>query len=161
MKIQLADSTQFERVFDLLLQNANWLQTVCPKQWPIQWLQEKKPMILQSIEAKQVYVAIKNNQIIATMQLLTLPESVWGNDKHPAIYVHKLAIDRRFKNQKLGAFMLNEVNIIAQKKGIGCIRLDCVQANEFLKNYYESLGFKLMGQAVDEGEPIFLFEKSI
>ncbi|MCJ8315008.1 MAG: GNAT family N-acetyltransferase [Saccharospirillaceae bacterium] len=161
MIIKKANKTQFESVYQILYKNALWLQTKSAQQWPLDWLENKKQSILESITVGEFYVGLIDRQLSCVMQLTLKADFFWNDENTVALYVHKLAVDRTYKNKGLGKKMLNEVEKIAKQQGIKTVRLDCVKANPFLKQYYTDSGFIQVGEADDEGETVLLFEKTV
>jgi len=91
-------------------------------------------------------------------------EQYWG--KRPdrfdkAAYVHSLTIKRKFAGQGLGALFLRKIEDKLRSEGIFKFRLDCMQSNVGLCNYYEGQGFKKVGEVQMSWAMQNLYEKSI
>jgi len=161
MQIQKAAPVDQARIYELLYKTAVWLKDKCPQQWPINWLESKKEQIFRSIQNGNFYVATQDGHLAAVMEVSYKPEAIWRFDDTPAIYIHKLAVSQTFQHLGVGAMMLSEAERMAKQQGNALIRLDCVQVNPFLKQFYLSQSFIPVGQAIDDGEAVLLFEKEV
>lgn len=63
--------------------------------------------------------------------------SDWENIK----FIHRVIINKDFEGNKNGQYMINWAKECASKDGQE-LRLNCVDGNKYLFNYYKSLGFK-------------------
>ena len=72
-------------------------------------------------------------------------ENVWGPDDGAAGYLHRLATHPDFAGQGLGARGIAAAGVLTRARGRAWLRLDCDQANQRLRAYYESLGFSHAG----------------
>jgi GNAT superfamily N-acetyltransferase len=70
---------------------------------------------------------------------------IWGKRPESAGYVHMLMVDRDFEGHGIGRLILEwaEGSILAA--GHSLARLDCVNANEPLRAYYERAGYRCVG----------------
>ena len=72
----------------------------------------------------------------------------WMKEAHsPAFYVHNLVTEPSIKGA--GKIILSEAEKVASSKGMKFIRLDCAVDNEFLNEYYDLMGYKLVGHCAD------------
>ncbi len=143
MNLRQVISSEFEVIFDILHENAKWLSRKNIIQWPLDWLQSKRQEVKSSIDFGAYYAIDIDDEIAAIVEIKTDPEEVWGNDCTLALYVHKLAIRRKYANQNLGCMILKLIEKDATQRGVKYLRLDCVAHNAKLRQYYESYGFML------------------
>ncbi|BCE00020.1 GNAT family N-acetyltransferase [Marinicellulosiphila megalodicopiae] len=158
MDIRQSTQQDVEKIFELLICTANWLKDICPQQWPMDWLLSKRQELKQSIEDGQFYIVEIEDKMAAIFEIKTQSEPVWNHNKRNAYYVHKLAVDQKYKKMNLGPKIIRTIFDMAKQNKIPVVRLDCVSANSFLKQFYLDQGFSLMGSADDEGEEVLLFE---
>ncbi len=151
MNLRLVTPTEFEIVYDLLHENARWLSLKNIIQWPLDWLQTKRQEIQGSIEFGTYHAIEIDDEIAAVVEIKSAPEAIWENDNIPALYIHKLAIRRKYSDKKLGRDIINLIEMRATQQGIKYLRLDCVAHNDILRQYYESYGFILKSE-VNAGE---------
>jgi ribosomal protein S18 acetylase RimI-like enzyme len=134
---------EFEIVYDVLHENALWLLRKDIIQWPLDWLETKQQEIQEHVELGMYYAVEIDNEIAAIVEIRTSPEDIWENDKILALYIHKLAIRRKFSNENLGRKVINLIESKAVLNGVKFLRLDCVAHNDKLRQYYEANGFSL------------------
>lgn len=151
MNLRLVTPEEFETVYDILHENALWLSLKNIIQWPLDWLEAKRQEIQEAIEFGMYYAVDINNEIAAIVEIKPTPEDIWGNDKALALYIHKLAIRRKFSNKSLGRKIINLIESKAVQDGVKYLRLDCVAHNNKLRKYYEASGFTLKTE-VNSGE---------
>jgi len=144
-------SAEFDAVYGILHENATWLLSIDILQWPLDWLESISPVIKTSIDAGLFYAVEIDNEVAAVCEIKTAPEILWGNNQTEALYIHKLAIRRKYSDYGLGRNILDLIKSKAKQKNINFLRLDCVAHNDKLREYYESCGFNLEG-IVDAGE---------
>ena len=59
----------------------------------------------------------------------------------PALYVHKVTVDRAYSGQELGAELLDWAGTKAADEGADWLRVDVWTTNERLQHYYLKQGF--------------------
>lgn len=161
MNLRIVTPKEFETVYDILHENALWLSLKNIIQWPLDWLEAKRLEIQESIELGMFYADDIDNEIAAIVEIKSVPEDIWKNDKIFALYIHKLAIRRKFTNEKFGRKIIHLIEAKAINEGAKYLRLDCVAHNDKLRQYYEACGFTLKTK-VNSGEVILaLYEYEI
>lgn len=99
--------------------------------------------------------------IIQTEQNAQDWSSVDGVDTPPALYVHWVAVARKFAGQGLPRILIDFAEEQARLKDRPVIRLDTNADEPKLRALYESLGFTSVG-IIDEGdERTVLYEKPV
>jgi len=136
---------EFDSVFDILHENAIWLLSKGIFQWPLNWLESIRFEINDSISSGLFYALEINNKFAAVVEIRSAPENIWGNNETEALYIHKLAVCRKYTNRGLGRKIINIIKSKARQQNIKYLRLDCVAHNNKLRDYYESCEFKLKG----------------
>lgn len=95
-----------------------------------------------------VYVAEIGNQVVATATLTDYDDYAWaelnGRDGL-AVYIHKLAVLSDYKSKGIGKSFIAYLEGVAKNDGRCFVRLDCPIANMSLCRYYETVGFKKVG----------------
>ncbi|WP_425483564.1 N-acetyltransferase family protein [Flexivirga aerilata] len=95
------------------------------------------------------------------MRYLHRDDDVWPGDETPAAYVHGLM---QRDAPGLGAHLLRWAARRAADEGHSRLRLDCVDTNHALRNYYAAQGFREVGRRAFEDRqwhPVALFEKPV
>lgn len=144
LRLKQSKEMDVEEIFDVLYENARWLEQRGIVQWPLAWLDSKIDEIKRSVTQDDFYQVEINNKIAAVVELKTSPEEIWASDEAKALYIHKLAIRRVHKNQGLGRKVLNLIKEDAIRQKLTYLRLDCVAHNAALRAYYEEQGFILI-----------------
>lgn len=123
---------------------AGWLAPLGTDQWALPFPTEH---IAQSIKAGEVYVVRESPtaDATATITLDTAADPLlWTPEERaePALYVHKLTVDRRYAGQGLGTRLLDWAGDQAARRGAQWLRLDAWSTNTRLQRYYEDHGFR-------------------
>lgn len=146
MNLTQCRNTDFNTVFDILHENALWLESHDIFQWPLDWLEAKRDEIRASVEQGLFYSVKINGDIAAVVEITSVADEFWKNEQSAALYVHKLALRREFSGQGLGRKIIALIEERAQQLGIEYLRLDCVAHNLKLRDYYESCLFQFKGE---------------
>ena len=165
MKLKQGKIADFELIFEVLHENAKWLDERNIVQWPLDWLDSKRGDIKDSVEQGKFYTVASestaHNEVAAIVELRSAPEDIWKSDDVKALYIHKLAIRRKYGNQGLGRQVLGLIKERALKSNMKYLRLDCVAHNLALRQYYKANGFTLLAE-VDTPEVVLaLYELKI
>lgn len=165
MKLKPAKSEDFELIFEILHENAKWLEARNIVQWPLDWLDSKRDEINISVEQGNFYTleieAETHNEVAAIVELKSSPEDIWKSDDAKVLYIHKLAIRRKYENQGVGRQVLGLIKERAIKSNMKYIRLDCVAHNLALRQYYEGNDFKLVAEVTMPEVVFALYELAI
>jgi len=159
--LQPVSLDEFEKIYDILHENARWLTSRNIVQWPLDWLESQRQAIQQSVQSGGYSVIKIDNDIVAVVEIKSAPEAIWNNDTSPALYIHKLAISRTYTGQHLGKKIIHLIEMKALEQSIKLLRLDCVAHNTKLRQYYESCNFTCKNE-IDVGEIVLaLYEYEI
>nr|WP_279672371.1 GNAT family N-acetyltransferase [Flexivirga meconopsidis] len=132
-----------------------------------QWHPDDVPLkdIRAQVAAGEWFVLTgADDTIVATVRYLHRDDDVWPGDETPAAYLHGLMVDRSHAGTDVGGELLRWAERRAADEGRDHLRLDCVEANHALRNYYASQGFREVGRRAFEDpkwRPVALFEKPL
>ncbi|GAA1364311.1 GNAT family N-acetyltransferase [Streptomyces beijiangensis] len=70
----------------------------------------------------------------------------WGVQPPVAGYVHRLMVDREAASPGTGGVLLAHAERRISDVGRPLVRLDCVTSNPRLRTYYESAGYRVVGE---------------
>lgn len=102
--------------------------------------------------------------VIGGLRYLVVDGDVWPDARGDgARYVHGLMVDRRLAEAGTGAFLLSWAEARAAAEGAHVMRLDCVESNQRLREFYRGRGYGEAGRRDFDG-PWFsatLFEKPL
>lgn len=143
MKLELASSNDIDNIILLIKKRINWMNEKNIKQWNTTNYLDfyNNEYFTSKVENNELYVIKHSEKILGAVVLLS-NDPGW-NDNNKAIYVHNLVSDIESKN--IGKTILINVEKIAKQKNISFIRLDCQIDNIRLNEYYEDLGYKIVG----------------
>src|SRR5262249_53278165 len=101
----------------------------------------------------EVHLALCSDALVGTLRLLSREPTVWPEiAEDDAVYVHTLAVRRKWANRQLGLRLLDWAGGRASSLNRRWVRLDCVAENARLQNYYAQAGFSDRGE-VDAAFP--------
>ncbi|MFG2480991.1 GNAT family N-acetyltransferase [Streptomyces fagopyri] len=144
MILSRAGLDDLPRLIQFRTNAAAWLRTQGSDQWAEPFPAEH---IANSIKANTVYLLRTSEQADAAAtitldedsdDLLWLPREL----QEPALFVHKLTVDRRYTGLNLGTELLNWASTKAAHQGKQWVRLDAWTTNRHLQQYYERQGFQ-------------------
>jgi GNAT superfamily N-acetyltransferase len=112
-----------------------------------QWLRDDTTLetVAAQVAKGEWYVAELGGAIRGALRLLD-SDPVWPQDGVPARYVHGLMTDRSHAGTGLGASLLAWAADQARQAGAEALRLDCIETNVRLRQYYSGQGFRPVGR---------------
>ena len=126
---------------------AAWLASKGIDLWQEPWPTEDLLVegMLRSIENGETFIVWDDDNTPAatiTINHFAKPE-LWTPEEaeEPAIYAHKITVDRTYGGQGLGAELLNWAGTRAADEGAEWLRVDVWTTNERLQHYYLKQGF--------------------
>lgn len=136
---------------------AAWLTPLGIDQWSTPFPAEH---IAASVSAGEVFLVKEGEEgeAVATVTLdRTIDPEIWDlwtpeEREEPALYVHKLAVDRRYGGRGLGGRLLDWAGDRAAQQGSRWLRLDAWTSNARLHQYYLQQGFKHVRTTTDPDE---------
>lgn len=139
--IELAKLKDISHIINILENRCIWMERNNIKQWESNSYTSifNYDYFSKEIEKKTLYVARINNKMCGIF-LIREKDKLWEDFKS-AFYIHHLATDINYKG--LGKVMIEYIKYISLRYNKKYIRLDCVNDNEKLNNYYQKLGFDL------------------
>ena len=142
---RLARDNEIDAIFSLYEKRIQWMDESGIQQWNMTNYLEVYPISYYADRQKmgELYVLSKEDVVIGTVVLLQSDECWPQMADSPAYYVHNLVTDLSVKGA--GKIILSEVEEMAISKGIQFLRLDCAVDNESLNEYYESMGYRMVG----------------
>lgn len=151
MIITRAEEADLHRLLRFRTDSAAWLS----RQGIDQWSRPFPPdHILASIRAGEVFMikASIGSDACATVTLdRDADNRLWTPEERtqPALYVHKLSVDRQFAGAGLGARILDWAGDQAAQQGCEWLRLDAWTTNPRLHRYYLAQGFQHIRTSAD------------
>jgi ribosomal protein S18 acetylase RimI-like enzyme len=147
MRITRATPDDLDTLVAFRDQAATWLAKQGIDQWQEPWPTEDLMVegMLANIEAGETFIVWDDhNKPSATITInrFAKPE-LWTPQEaaEPALYAHKVTVDRAYGGQGLGAELLDWAGTKAADEGGKWLRVDVWTTNERLQHYYLRQGF--------------------
>lgn len=142
---RLAKNNEIDTIFSIYKKRIQWMDKSGIQQWNMTNYLEVYPISYYADCQRlgELYVLSKEDVVIGAVVLLQSDECWPQMADSPAYYVHSLVTELSVKGA--GKIILSEVEKMAISQGIQFLRLDCAVDNKFLNEYYESMGYKMVG----------------
>jgi N-acetylglutamate synthase-like GNAT family acetyltransferase len=160
---KIAEGDDLQRILRLLQEAALWLEMKNINYWKI-WIDPPEDYInwiRKGFENEEFYLVKDNNSIIGCFRLSWNDEKFWGKQSTPAGYIHSFTIDRKLAGNNKGIEVIKMIEKKCKENNRNYLRLDCSSKVQKLKEYYERIGFRPMGETIVKGERLTLYEKEI
>lgn len=153
-----------EAVAALLVHTAEWLRSRGSSQWNGLLTGEDSHNTAGAILNGDVFVCKSGNDIAGMVILLRQPSEwdrrLWESkayDGDGALYLHRLAISRKYASTGLGNSILKWCKDGIRFEGKDKIRLDCIADNAALNTFYSKNGYAHLG----ENSGFCIYEKDL
>jgi GNAT superfamily N-acetyltransferase len=147
-----AQSGDTEEILSLLVETASWLESQGSSQWNALLQGHDSHDTPSAIQRGDVFVFKKEAEIAGMVILMPKPSpwdiKLWGDQAHAedeALYLHRLAIRRKYARTGLGKSILQWSTSGIQFKEKSLVRLDCGADNVTLNSFYAGNGFRYAG----------------
>jgi ribosomal protein S18 acetylase RimI-like enzyme len=159
------DEDGLPAVLDVLEDAAGWLASIGHEAWPVGSFAaagtRERRQVVDALETGELYLVTIAGDPAATMSLFEQDERFWPGAPRNALYVHKLAVRRRFAGIGVGEAMLAWAERRARERRKPYLRLDTDPDNPGILAYYERHGFRRVGDAVDGDLHVALLERML
>jgi len=81
-----------------------------------------------------IIVAVFNNKIVGAIRYKLFEKN--------SLYFYKLAVLKTHRNKGIGALLIKQIEVVAKRRGLTKILLDCMQEKK-LPEYYKKFGYKI------------------
>ncbi|UZI33973.1 GNAT family N-acetyltransferase [Streptomyces sp. VB1] len=151
MIIAPAEEADLPRLIKFRTDASAWLRTRGTDQWAKPFPVEH---ILGSIRRSEVFIIREDSRTDAAATITLDRDAdarLWTPEEigQPALYVHKLAVDRAYAGTGLGGALLDWAGEQAVRQGAKWLRLDAWSTNSRLQAYYLDHGFTHVRTADD------------
>lgn len=160
-EIKKVNSESIRFFADILKEAAQWLEDTGKKNWePSRFTVEN---ILRESNIDELYLCCADDEPAGCFRMQTKDEFFWpGAPESEALYIHKLAVRRKFSGQGISKIMIDWVKDQALEKGIPYVRLDCIANRKKLCRLYSNLGFSKVHERLMFGKfPTAFFEFTV
>jgi len=115
----------------------------------------------EALRVSGLFVTEVHGEPAATVSLFEEDDRFWPRASRDALYIHKLAVARRFAGLGLGRVMVEWSGDRARATGKRFLRLDCPRDDDALRRYYERAGFDHRGDLTSRGFEASLYERDL
>lgn len=149
------------QVMALLRRRMAWMDEKGLQHWNCSAYLEEFPLsYFQSLaRGGELFAAWDKSGMVGAMALRRTDDQWPDGDSGRALYLHHLATEVSRKG--LGRQMIAWAEAYAAAQGRECLRLDSKKGNEPLRRYYDALGFRPVGECINEDYAGVLREKSL
>ena len=160
LTIRPAGPADVETVLETLTEAARWERSNgLPHPWPIPFPVER---VTPSLARGELFVVESlDGRPLGTVTLQWEDLPFWGARPPDGGYVHRLAVRRAVSGLGLGGRILEWAATSVRARGRSFLRLDCLTSAQRLVAFYESLGFRRVGEATVGGLDCTLFERRV
>jgi GNAT superfamily N-acetyltransferase len=164
VKIERAVASDAEALLAMRERLSAWLALRGVAQWQPGTLSLAR--LREQIGDGSVFVGRLDARLVGSFTLADEDKRIWGVDTANVAYLHRLMVDRRWAHRGLGAALLTWAEDHCRANGKTRVRLDCVEINRTLVEYYRSAGYTEVRRVVLEGllphqGGLVLFEKAL
>ncbi len=151
IRIKKVDMTDISVFADILRETAKWLISENMKNWdPLKFTIEN---IQENNNLDELYLCYSCEEAVGCFKLQESDEMFWPDDMHgEALYLHKLAVRRKYAGQGVSAYILSWAKDKVKEKGSKYLRLDCLTNREKLCRVYENQEFTKVEERLVFGE---------
>jgi ribosomal protein S18 acetylase RimI-like enzyme len=147
LRIGCAEPADLDAIVGLIDGAAAWLRTKDTDQWENPWPNRsgRDTRVKEGIDRGKTWI-VRDDEITAgtiTMDTEAHPK-LWPemDVQEPAVYVHRLVVNRKFAGKGIGASLVELAGDLAFREyAARWIRVDVWDNNTGLHNYYRNLGF--------------------
>ncbi|MGW0966276.1 GNAT family N-acetyltransferase [Streptomyces sp. NPDC002516] len=101
----------------------------------------------------EVWVAELDGRTVGAWELWWSDPDAWGPQPPTAGYIHRLMTDHTHAPPGTGRHLLQAAEHRVAKTGRPLTRLDCLNSNTRLTEYYIAAGYKITGQKTSKPQP--------
>ena len=164
VKIEQAVPDDAEALLAMRERLSAWLAIRGVAQWQPGTLSVAR--LREQIADGSVFVGRLSTHLVGSFTLTDEDERIWGVDTANVAYLHRLMVDRRWAHRGLGAELLRWAEDHCRANAKTHVRLDCVEINSTLVEYYRNAGYAEVRRLFLEGflpHPggLVLFEKAL
>jgi ribosomal protein S18 acetylase RimI-like enzyme len=149
----VAKATEADRqeIDGLLLETARWLESKGSKQWAALLDGDDIHGTREAVAAGNVFVVRRESELAGMVILFPEPTTwdaeLWEKEEaRKAVYLHRLAVARKFAGSGLGSQILEWAMTGLQFEDREVMRLDCMAEVGALDKFYRKHGFERLGE---------------
>ena len=150
MEFRNSEKSDVKEIMSIIKESQNYFKEKGINQWQDGYPNEES--IISDIEAKESYVLLENNKIIATAYV-----SFSGESDYDVIYdgkwlskgkyavVHRVAVLNEMKGNGIASELFKNIEKICLESNINNIRIDTHRENKSMQRFLNKNGFEYCG----------------
>jgi GNAT superfamily N-acetyltransferase len=151
LKIRAISENELEEFSSILKEAALWLKNNDQEMWSVSQLSIES--LLKNNSVKEMFIGFLNNEPAATMIIQEEDTLFWSDEnKNDSLFLHKIAVRRKYAKFGLSQEMIHWAKVRAKSLNKSYVRLDCAADRPKLCKFYESQGFRNVGEKVMFGK---------
>lgn len=112
----------------------------------LKWQGFERSMVEKMIDEQLQWQIVIDDELACVFTLALNDPLIWEEkDKDPAIYIHRIATNPKFRGKHFVKHIVAWVKKYALEMEKSYVRMDTGSGNERLNNYYISCGFNYLG----------------
>ncbi|NIK72499.1 GNAT family N-acetyltransferase [Paenibacillus sp. BK720] len=146
LQVKNVSENELPHFVSILCEAAAWLKSEGKEMWKVEQLTLGK--LLSSNSMNELFIGYIDNQAAAAMILQCEDTIFWPDAVDDSLFLHKLAVRRRFAKNGISAQMINWAKSLAKDQKKKYLRLDCAADRPSLCRFYEMQGFRKVSEKV-------------
>jgi ribosomal protein S18 acetylase RimI-like enzyme len=147
MEILPAADGDTPKIFELYDKAIAFQQTVFDKTW-ISFAPEQ---VATEIADRRLWKIVDNGQIANIFSITYSDPILWGERSNaPAMYIHRIVTDPKFRGRGYVQAITDWAKHHAKENALRFVRMDTWSDNQKLLDYYQSFGYKFLGNITPE-----------
>jgi GNAT superfamily N-acetyltransferase len=144
----------------VLIESATWLDSIGQSMWKLNDLTVDK--LLEKYNIEDMKMCYHNGILIGVYVLQWYDPLFWANlKKNESGILHKIAVCREYRKNGYGKKLIESAELLCKSRKINWIRLNCGTFRPRLRNFYESVGFKMVDRVFIDNRDQIKYEKFI
>jgi GNAT superfamily N-acetyltransferase len=162
-EVRSAGASEVDVSVEILEEAAIWGGSDGRSTWPSGWFIDPagagRARLQKDIASESLYIVWIGGESAATFALLESDPLFWPLAGDEALYLHRFAVRRNAAGigRRAIGWMIGEV----QRRGRAYLRLDCLTDNAGICRYYESCGFRAVGETTIDRMRLSLYEFAV
>lgn len=160
MKIVNVNVNNIELFSNVLMESAKWLDSIEQSMWEIKDLTVNE--LLKKYDINEMKLCYEDGNLIGVYILQWYDSLFWAElKKNDSGILHKLAVCREYSKMGYGKKIIGSAELLCKNHGVNSLRLNCGTSRPRLRNFYESVGFKMVDRVFIDNRDQIRYKKSI
>lgn len=145
----------------VLVEASRWLASIGQLMWSADDLTVQK--LLEKYSLEEMRLCYDNGNVVGVYVIQFRDLLFWPEiNDNKSFYLHKLAVCNEYRGSGYGAKLIQSAETICLEHNIDWLRLNCGTFRPRLRNFYESVGFKMLDRVfIDNRDQIRYYKKLV